>query len=112
MLLALLATGCASAPRYLPSGLPLHAEPLYLPPMEHLSLKQCKKRFPPKEVGGYCEWYGGADIAHDCQPGYHIERQWATGGFGAALIPTSRLVCHRDVLRGEATVAGLECASR
>lgn len=102
-LVALLLAGCASLPRTTVS----HAEALYLPKLKHLSVGQCKKRLRSKS---FCEWYGGADIASDCGAGYHMERQWATGGFGAALIPTSRLVCHRDDLKRAATVKGLECA--
>ena len=83
----------------------------YVAKTHHLDLAACKKKYPPEQVGGFCDWYGGADEPEPCLPGYHADRQTACYGTATETgIVTVRIVCHRDSDRGAREPCGLECA--
>lgn len=85
---------------------------IYVPKTHHLPLDECKKKYPPEKIGGFCDFYGGADEPEKCARGYHADGQQACFGYGAAEIPTLRTVCHKNGSPVPADQCGISCTEK
>lgn len=98
----------------LAAALALPRPSMYVPKERHVGVKECIRLGSPRAS---CERNKGLDLAENCRPGYHLERQRACYGDAPALgISTIRLVCHLDSEKGqhdgkarEGGLCGLEC---